>query len=118
MTTRLIDDRELGLKIGYLATDWTQPVAFEDYAKRLENWSVKTIERDQEPIGAVYQKDDELHVSVLPEWRRRWLTKGLYKELFVNKKVTTQVTPGHEYMYDILRRIGFRSGNNNLLVKE
>jgi hypothetical protein len=118
LTTAITENRKMALQIGYHATDWTQPIAFDDYVKGLENWSVKTLERDSQPIGAVFQNGDELHVSVLPEWRCKWLTKGLYKELFMQKRVVTKVTAGHDHMYGILRRIGFRDDANGLLVKD
>lgn len=118
MTTKIVNDRETGLKVGFQATDWSQQILFDDYAKALENWVIKTIQRNDEPIAAIYQKDDELHVSVLPQWRRKWLTKSLYNELFVGKRVVTKVAPGHEYMYDILHRIGFRDAVDGTMVKD
>lgn len=118
MTIKIVEKRNIGLKIGYEATDWSEKILFDDYVKAMENWTVKTIEKDGQPIGAVYLKNDELHVSVKPEWRRKWLTKSLYLELFVGKRVTTRVTKGHDYMFDILRRLNFRDDGNGLMVKE
>jgi hypothetical protein len=118
LTTQIVENRNEGLKVGYEATDWSNKISFDDYVKSLENWTVKTIEKNGQPIGAVYLKNDELHVSVKPEWRRKWLTKNLYLELFVGKKVTTRVTKGHDYMYDILRRLNFRDDGTGLMVKE
>lgn len=117
MTTKITDKREVALRIGYDATDWTKPMTFEAYQQGLADWDVQCIERDDEPIGAIFRKGDELHLSVLPKWRGNWLTKGLYKELFLGKKVVTQVTPGFEQMYAVLERIGFRK-ENGVLVKE
>lgn len=118
MTTKIVNDRETGLKIGFTATDWSQKVAFEDYVKALENWKIDIIVKNDEPIGAIYRQKNELHVSILPKWRRKWFTKSLYKELFVGKKVITKVTPGHDYMYDILQRIGFRYEVDGTMVKD
>lgn len=118
MTTQLIDDRETALRIGYKATDWSEPIAFEDYCSAVKDWTIKAIKRDDDVIGAVYKKDDELHVSILPEWRRIWVTKGLLKQLFNGSKITTRVTSGHDYMYDILKRLGFKESDGGMLVKE
>lgn len=118
MTTQLIDDRETALRIGYKATDWSEPIAFEDYCSAVKDWTIKAIKRDDHVIGAVYKKDDELHVSILPEWRRIWVTKGLLKQLFNGSKITTRVTSGHDYMYDILKRLGFKESDGGMLVKE
>lgn len=98
-------------------TDWSKSVAFEDYAESVKDWIIRYIERDGQPIGTVYTKGDELHVSVRPEWRKKWLTKGLHKELF-SGRVTTRVTPGHDYMFPILHRLGFRDDGTGLMVKE
>lgn len=118
MTTKIVDDRECGLAVGYEATDWSVKIPFEQYAEGLKDWTVKTLVKNDQPIGALYTKDGELHVSIKPEWRRKWFTKSLYFELFVGKKVTTKVTEGHEYMYDILHRIGFRNAANGMMVKD
>lgn len=117
MTTKITNNRDVALLIGYHATDWTTPMMFDVYAEGLKDWDVQCIERDDEPIGAIFRKSDELHISVLPKWRGHWLTKGLYKELFLGKKVVTQVTPGFEQMYAVLKRLGFRK-KNGVLVKE
>jgi hypothetical protein len=118
MTTQLIDDRETALKIGYQATDWSSPISFDDYCSAVKDWTVKAIQRDNDVIGAVYKKDDELHISVLPEWRKQWLTKSLWKNFFQSGRVITKVTPGHEYMYSILKRLGFKESDGGMLVKE
>lgn len=118
MTTKIVDDRVSGLAVGYEATDWSIKIPFDQYVEGLQDWTVKTLVKNDEPIGAIYTKDCELHVSIKPEWRKKWFTKSLYFELFVGKKVTTKVTEGHEYMYDILKRLHFRNDGNGLMVKE
>ena len=118
MTTQIVDDRESALRVGYEATDWSAPVSFDDYCLSVKDWVIKAIKRDDKIIGAVYRKEDELHVSILPEWRCIWMTKGLIKELFNRPKITTKVTPGHDYMFDILKRLGFKESSNGLLIKE
>jgi hypothetical protein len=118
MTTQLVDDREAALRVGYDATDWSAPVLFEDYRASVKDWIIKAIVRDNTCIGAAFRKGEEVHVSVLPEWRCRWITKGLLRELFSGPRVTTKVTPGHDYMYGILDRLGFKKTDADLLVKE
>lgn len=117
MTTRLSDDREIALKVGYAATDWHVPFTYEQYEAITADWDVKTIVRDDEVIGAAYFKNGETHVSILPEWRKRWLTKSILKDLLAATK-RTQVTPGHEYMYNILNRIGFTPSADGTLIRE
>ena len=110
MATRIVNDRETALCIGYKATDWGYPISYEEHVKSAEGWTVDVIERDDQPIGALFISDDgEVHVSILPEWRRKWLTKGLLKQIVAHPKFYTRVDDGHDYMYDILERLGMVS---------
>jgi hypothetical protein len=118
MTTQLVDDRETALRVGYEATDWSAPISFEDYRALVKDWIIKAIKRDDKVIGAVYKKGDEIHISVLPEWRKKWLTKSLWVDFFQSGRVTTRVTRGHDYMYDMLKRLGFKETDGGMLVKE
>ena len=117
MTTRLIDDREDTLKVGFVATNWHIPMTWEDYIKATADWTVRGIERDNKIIGAMYSKNGETHVSILPEWRRKWLTKGLLKEILADTQFT-RVTDGHDFMYNILDRLGFKSQDDGTLARE
>ena len=118
MTTYLVDDREADLKTGFAATDWAVPVPFEVYQECMKDWIIHAIVRDGECIGAAYRQGHEVHVSILPRWRGVWVTKGLLRELFAGPKVTTRVAPGHDYMFGILERLGFKQTDSDLLVKE
>ena len=118
MTTTLVPKREEALRVGFKATDWSSPVSFESYSSQLAEWDIRLIERDGEPIGAVYSHDGEVHASVLPEWRGRWATRGILRQLFAGDRVFTKVSPGHDDMYGILKRLGFTRTDGNTLVKE
>ena len=117
MATRLTDDRDLALRVGYDATDWSRPISYEDYAGALQTWVVKAIVRNDICVGAAYFNDGEVHVSVLPEWRRRWATRGILAELFAHEDARTRIMPGHEYMYGIFDRLGFKVRDDGMLVK-
>lgn len=117
MTTYLIDNRELGLKIGYAATDWAQPIDYNEYVKIAADWNVKALMRDDEPIGAVYRKNGETHVSIVPKWRKRWLTRGLLKDLLSDTQFT-KIADGHDFMYGVLGRLGFIPQADGTLTRE
>ena len=112
MTTILTDNRDTALKVGYEATDWSSPIAFDNYVQSMSDWSVQGIERDGKCIGAVYKKDGEVHVSILKDWRKRWMTKGLVQLILSPDVTCTEVMPGHEYMFDILTRLGMKNVNS------
>jgi hypothetical protein len=118
MPTVLTDDRELALRVGYDATDWNTPPSFEGYRQAVEGWIIKAIVRDGECIGALYRKGTEVHASILPQWRRVWATRGLLRQIFDGPVVTTKVSPGHDHMYGILKRLGFRELKDGTLIKE
>ena len=117
MATRLVDDRATALKVGFQATDWSISISYADYTDVLQTWDVKAIVRNDTCIGAAYFKDGEVHVSVLPEWRRRWATRGVLAELFAHENAHTRIMPGHEYMYGIFDRLGFKARDDGALVK-
>lgn len=117
MATQIVDDRDLGLLIGYAATDWAQPIRYEDYADIAASWQVSVLVRDSQPIGAVFKRDGETHVSVLPQWRRRWATKGLVKEILSDMRYT-RVADGHDFMYGVLERLGFVRQPDGTVARE
>jgi RimJ/RimL family protein N-acetyltransferase len=118
MPTQVTEDRETALRVGYDATDWMRPVSFQEYCESLQDWTIRAIVRDNEPIGAVYLKNDEVHFSIFPKWRGRWFTKSIMRKFFQSGKVTTKVTPGHDHIYAILERLGFKRLDDGLMVKE
>jgi len=92
-------------------------MTFEQYAQIVEDWNIKAIVKDNIVIGAIYSKNGETHVSILSEWRKRWLTKGLLKEILADMQFT-RVTPGHEFMYNILERLGYIPQSDGTVARE
>ena len=86
--------RAEALKIGYEATDWLKVPGFEEY-------------RNGEPIGAIYTRGPEFHISILPEWRGRWATRSILKRIIPRPLAITLVTPGFEHVGNYLVRLGF-----------
>lgn len=112
MATSIVGDkRDLALVVGYIATDWSEAPDYQDYVANLADWEVEAVKRDDVIIGAIYRRTDdrgtEVHGSILPYCRKIWATRGLLRQIFAGDDVFTRVIPGHEYMHDILSRIGF-----------
>lgn len=117
MTTRIVKDRETALRIGYAATDWNYPITFTEHVARAKDWNVDVIERDGQPIGALFMSPNgEVHGSILREWRRKWLTKGLLKQIVDHPAFYTRVDDGHDYTYNILARFGILSRSSGRQV--
>lgn len=104
---RLAEDRETALRVGYDATDWTEWPSYEAYKAAMSDWDVRLIDKDGHGIGAAYTKGPEFHISILPEWRGKWMTRRILKEIIPDPVAVTQVQVGHEDVSDMLKRLGF-----------
>lgn len=118
MSTELVPNREIALRVGYVATDWTEQPSFKRYADALSEWDVQVITRDDKAIGAAFKKGPEFHVSILPQWRGRWATRGLLNQLIEKPLSVTKVTPGHDRIKPILERLGFEHRGDGMFVRE
>lgn len=107
MPTQLVNNRQKALKVGFEATDWSTPTDWQAYLQRIAGWDASLIERDGKAIGAVFRKGEEVHVSVLPEWRGRWATRGIIDQVLGQGRVVTQVGEAR-WMANILERLGFK----------
>jgi len=115
--SKIVNNRGIALKIGYAATDWDNYISYAEYEKISKDWNVRLITKGNVPIGAIYSKNGETHVSILPEWRKRWLTKGLLKEILADMRFT-KVAKGHDFMYSILERLGFKPQADGTVARE
>jgi hypothetical protein len=118
MATSLVPNREIALRVGYVATDWTEKPPYQQYADALTEWEIQVIARDGMAIGAAFTKGPEFHVSVLPEWRGKWATRGILKELIAEPVSVTRVTPGHDRVNGLLERLGFEHLGSGLFVRD
>lgn len=118
MATHLADNRTEALAVGYLAIDWHEDMPRDQYERAFEDWTVRGIVRDGECIGATYVKDCELHVAILPEWRKRWVTRGVLDEMFDMPKVIARPIERSDSMYNYLICLGFEDKGDKTLVKE
>lgn len=114
--TTLIPDRESALQTGYEASDWAQMVPYENFEAYFSTWECYAVVRHETCIGACFFQPEtcEMHFSILPEWRRRWLGKDLLKRLLSMPLIRTKIHnctaydgSDYDFMYDILSRCGF-----------
>lgn len=118
MALCVVEGREAALRIGYDATEWATPVTFEAYKEGVRDWDVKLVVRNEQPCGAMFSRGDEIHFSILPKWRRKWLTRQFLCDLFKGRRIVTRVTPGFDNITEQLQRLGFEMRPDGLLVKE
>lgn len=119
---RLGSGRAAALRMGYAATDWREPMSFDAYRAALAGWELRPVLRQGVPIGAAFFKAGEVHVSILPAFRKRWATRGFLADLFAHAalggEVKTRIAEGHEYMVGVMQRLGFVLRPDGYMVKE
>lgn len=113
MKITIQDRREDALIAGFVGLAGRIDVGFKEFRKRLEDWNVKAFCDGDRAIGMLMTKGDELHVSVLPEARGKWLSRRLIRETFApfEGKAKTKVAPDNKVGRDFVQRIrdGFAS---------
>ncbi len=80
--------------------------AREDYEAALSAWDVIPVVRGGETVGAVVMKGGEIHCAVQPEYRGRWLTKGMRWMVEQSHKCSTD--KGNTVARRFIERLGFR----------
>jgi len=118
MATVLTNDREAALRVGYAATDWICAPSFEHFSDALNDWTIRLMVRDGEPIGAVFTIGPEFHVSVLKPYRGTWATRTMLKQVIPEPVAVTRVAPGHAHVDGLLKRLGFERRADGAYVKE
>ena len=68
-------DRAEGLKI---IADIYQGQITE---QQVEEFDIRPIKSDDVTIGMLMIRGPEVHVAILPEYRKRWLTRGLIEDV-------------------------------------
>ena len=100
----LVDDPE-AVKFGIRALRDNSPVSYKD----ISGFDVMAL-KDIETVGAVFYKGPEVHVAILPKYRRKWMSKRIIREILriPFEKYGYAVTMGLEKDRDFLERIGFK----------
>lgn len=97
----------------YVIAAWQacdKPCSPEKWAAIWEDWEVLPVDVEGVPAGAVFANGPEVHVAILPKYRRRWLTPSLWRSVFVDRAnrygfVTTKVARSRSDSF--VRRCGF-----------
>lgn len=118
MATTLGDNRELALLVGYVSIEWPEFVPYKQYKSNFDGWTVRSVERDGECIGAVYTKDGELHLAILPTFHKRWVTRKVLDQMFDMPKVIVRPLDKDDPVFSYLLRLGFKDAGDKTLIKE
>ena len=100
-------DRAEGLKV--IASLFQDRIT-ED---QVVEFDICPIKSDDETIGMLMIRGPEVHVAILPEYRRRWLTRGLIHEVLDGIEneygyCLTSCFSDEERNIDFITRLGFK----------
>ena len=84
----------------------------EQIKEVFKEFELKPVLRNSKVVGCFLVKGNEIHVAILPEYRKRWFSKKVFKDLveeLVKKYgfVKTSVVEGNDKGLDFITRIGF-----------
>lgn len=87
-------------------------ISFDEFAKAAAGWEVVPVYVSGEVAGAVLVKGHELHACILESYKSRWISKTLYKMIFVDRlkafgKLTTSVSTTCKQGMEFVKRCGF-----------
>lgn len=87
-------------------------LTIEQIKEVFKEFELKPVVRHSKVVGCFLVKDNEIHVAILPEYRKRWFSKKVFKDLVgpvVEKYgfVKTSVIDGNNKGLDFITRIGF-----------
>jgi hypothetical protein len=86
------------------------------YLAACERWQVVAVCSGMEVIGALFAKGDEIHLGIVPAWRKRWASRRVIREMLAYG-TKTKVIPGDESQLDFLSRIGFVKEGDSYAVR-
>lgn len=97
--------RQEAIEAGWLAYRERVPLMEGAYRLACEGWQVIAVVADR-VIGALFARDGVIHLGIVPEWRGRWASRRLIREMLGYGKTTT-LQPDETDCREFIGRIGF-----------
>jgi len=97
--------RQEAIDAGWLAYCDRLPSMEGAYRRACEGWQVVAIVADR-VIGALFARAGVIHIGIVPDWRGRWASRRLIREMLGYGTKTT-LQPGEDGPREFIRRIGF-----------
>jgi GNAT superfamily N-acetyltransferase len=109
----VIPDRKKAIKAGYESLKDRIRCHPEEFESLFRNFEMQAFCEDDIPIGMCLIKGPELHVSIIPSYRRKWLSRKLINSVIdpiLNKYgyVMTMVMKDNPKGIDFVERLGFK----------
>ncbi len=97
--------REAAIEAGWQAYAERVPGFRDAYLKAAQDWDVSAVCADSEVIGALFSRRGVIHLGIKPEWRGRWASRRVIREMLKHGSQTT-LMDGEDDAF--VRRIGFQ----------
>ncbi len=106
--------RSEAIEAGWLAYRDRLPEHREAYLRACEGWSVIAVCDDDVIAGALMAKDGVIHLGIKPEYRGRWASRRVIREMLSHGRKTT-LMPGEDP--EFIQRIGFVKTGDGYVVR-
>lgn len=113
MTITIKNDRAIALAAGVQALAERLPMLEVDALnKAFESYIVRAFVDGEKPIGMLLERGAEVHVAIIPEYRGRWLSRRLIREVLGSViarcgYVETSVMPNNRAGILFVEALGF-----------
>jgi GNAT superfamily N-acetyltransferase len=99
--------RQDAIRAGWLAYAERVPEHLDAYLVACAGWQVVAVCDDDKPIGALYARDGVIHLGIVPEYRGRWASRRVIRQMLQYGEKTT-VRDDEPQCIEFVTRIGFR----------
>ena len=108
------------IKIGLDASDLPN-MTIKGFKEMVYNWHIKPVMKGDKVVGVFYNKNAQVHFSILLEYRRKWFNRSIVREFLkpvfdVYGFILTAVSDSKPYGHDIVKKFGFKEINREGLV--
>lgn len=107
--------RAEAIEAGWAAYRERIPGLCAAYYATCDGWGVVAVCSDSEVIGALFHKGGVIHLGIVPEWRSRWASKRVIREMLAYGKATT-LQPWESDCLKFIGRIGFEKQGTKYVV--
>lgn len=114
----VVRDRDKAIQAGYESLKERIHCNPKDFAGLFHNFDMQAFCEDEIPIGMLITKGPELHVSIVPSYRKKWLSRRLINSVIdpiikqYGHAITTVMKDNHTGI-NFVERLGFKKESEN-----
>jgi GNAT superfamily N-acetyltransferase len=97
--------RDEAIEAGWLAYQEHLPAHGAAYRAACERWRVVAVVAGDEVIGALFVDVGVIHLGIVPEWRRRWASRRVLRQMLSYGKRTEMMADESVEFVDRIKRI-------------